>query len=422
MPIRIPRRLLVTLTAIATTAAAGALVAEPAVAGPTTGTVTGHVVMTDGSPAVGVPITFETNSSQYESDDPIDPTHVYRYTVVTDASGDYSLTDAQDGAYDVTIAPSAVWGADDHARRGTVTAGTTSTAPTLTAVHLSTLHGTVVSSEDGAPLGRAAVRLADPRFLLNTDVLTAADGTFTIRVAPGPVEVEVAASDRFAATRTPTVGEGEEVDLGPIALAPSGTAVTRVLSGSRHRIRESAQSAMVDGCLLDPGAVLSCPGAAIGPGYGVTVLQLAPGRHTVRYEVRNPFTSVVRHVTRSVVVRHGQDVTVAPVVVRVDPAGIGRVRSGTYRRGHAVVVRVDVAGYVDDQHPHLRTTFRVNGHAVTPISTSWRAPERGASKILIAKLPSKWSTRTSLSVTAVVHGTAAYAGQVTPATRLTRAR
>lgn len=427
MPLRSTRRLLVALAAIVTTAGAGVLTAAPAMAGTSTGTVTGHVLRTDGSPAAGVPMTLVTSMVQEYPEDPVDRSHVHTYTVSTDASGDYTVPEAQPGVYTVAVAPSSVWMMADYGGSVTVTPGAVA-APAVTAVRLATVRGTVTASEDGSPIGGAAIggyAMTSPYRLPpsnDASVLSVGDGGFTMHIAPGRFQMQVEATDRFSTTRTVTVGEGEDTDLGPVRLDPSGTVTTTVVSRGGHAINSAYQAVIVDGCRITSIYTSTCPGAALTSTVKTTSLQLAPGAHTIRYEVRSPVSSTRRHVTRSVVVKQGRAITLAPFVVRADPASAWRVEKGTYRRGHAVTVHVDAPTYVDGTRQHLRTTFLVNGHTVVPTSTAWRAPHPGWLKVLVAKLPAKWSTHTTLSVKAVVHGTTAYAGQTTAAAALTRTK
>lgn len=426
MAIRSTRRLLAALAAVITAAGAGLLAADPAMAGTSTGTVTGHVVTTDGSPAADVPISLTTTVVHEYPEDPVDLSHVHTYSVSTDAAGDYTVPDAQQGRYTVTVAPSSVWTIQGFSGSVTVVPGV-ATAPTTTAVRLATIHGTVAATEDGAQLGGAAVSaysLSSTYQASSNDgnVLSVGDGGFTIHVPPGSIHLQIDASDRFSVSRTLTVAEDGTVDLGTVDLDPSGEVVTRILGRSGHPIQDLSQSAVVDGCRIDAGLVGTCPGVRDPEGPGMTRLQFAPGTHTIRYEVRNPVSTIVRHVTRTVVVTAGRTTTLSPVVVRADPFSAGTVRAGTYSRGHAVVVRVAAPSYIDGTRPRLRTTFLVAGHAVSPTSVSWRKTAAGAQKVLVATLPVRWSTRATLSVRAVTHGTAAYAGVTTKAVTLTRAR
>lgn len=420
MPIRRSRRALMTLVAVLT-AAAGVLVAEPAQAGTSTGSVSGHVVTTDGSAAADVPVLLTTVVIHEYPEDPVDLSHVHTYTVSTDASGDYTVPDAQQGAYTVTVAPSSVWTVKDRVT-ATVAPGST-TAPTMTAIRLATIHGALAATEDGAAIGGAdvaAYSMSTSAVPTSNDenVLSLADGGFTVHVPPGSVQLQVDASGRFEVARTVTVAEGGDLDLGTLDLDPSGDVVTQILGRSGHHILQASQSAVVDGCRVEYGLVSTCPGVVAT--FGMTHLQLAPGTHTVRYVVTGATSSVVRHVTRTFVVAAGKTTTLSPVVVRADPVTVAKVRAGTFRKGHPVVVRVDGPGYTDSTHPHLRTTFLVNGHAVTPTSVVWRAPAKGELKVLIATLPTSWSSRSALAVKAVVHGTDDYSATTTAATTLTR--
>jgi hypothetical protein len=426
MPLRSPRRLLVALAAIVTTAGAGVLTAAPAMAGTSTGTVTGHVVTTSGSPAAGVPITLTTTVVQEYPEDQVDRSHVHVYTASTDAAGDWTVPDAQQGVYTMTVAPSSVWTVMDWGRSVTVVPGASS-APTITAVRLATIRGTIDATEDGSPIGGAAVSgwssssYGQPTSN-DAKVLSVGDGGFAVHVAPGTFHMQVDATDRFSTTRTVTVAEGEDTDLGSVGLDPSGTVTTSIVSGSGHTVYFSYENVVVDGCRITAIYTSTCPRALLTNSLKATTLQLAPGAHTIRYEVRAPLTSTVRHTTRSVVVKQGETTTLAPFVVRADPTSLARVHPGTYRRGHAVTVRVDAAYYVDSTRPHLRTTFLVDGHAVTPTSTTWRAPKKNWPKVLVATLPAKWSTRKTLSIKAVAHGTTAYVGQTSKAVTLTRTK
>ena len=415
------------LAAVVATLAAGVLVAEPAAAaGTSTGTVTGHVVTTDGSPAAAVPIRLSTRVIRDYPEDPGDVAHVHTYTAATDASGDYTVTDAQQGLYGVTVAPSSVWSLAGYETNVTVVAGTT-TATTVTAARMATIHGTVVGSENGAPVSGVDLdaRAFSPPYAQppsnDSRVLSAGDGGFTLHMPPGSLQLLVTATDRFMIRRILSVREGEDLDLGTIAVTPSGEVTTSILGRSGHRIQETSQSAVVDGCRLRSGLASTCPSVEVVAS-GMTRLQLSPGTHTLRYEVTNPLNRVVRHVTRTVVVRKGDRTTLKPVVVRADASSPGKVAAGTYRKGHAAVVRVAAPGYTDGTRPHLRTTFLVGGRTVTPTSVRWRRFPDGSTKDLLATLPKRWSSRTKLSVRAVFHSTDDYAAVTTGASTLTRAR
>src|SRR4051812_18761211 len=100
MPLRSPRRPLVAIAALLLAAGAGLLTAAPATAAPATGSISGHVVTTDGSPAVGVSLRITTVHEDQ-------PNHAY--TATTDSAGDYTLTAVQPEYYRVFPQPDSLW-------------------------------------------------------------------------------------------------------------------------------------------------------------------------------------------------------------------------------------------------------------------------------------------------------------------------
>jgi len=409
------RRIVLALAAVLAIVA-GTVAAVPASAATGAGSVAGHVMTSDGAPAVGVAIVLGTGHSD-------EPNHTYRVT--TDASGDYDVSGVAPDAYAVVLPSDSPWVVDDHPSVS-VPPGTAVTAPTLTVRRPAIVRGTAVSAIDGSPIAGLPVGSSSASLDGSGSsgggafTRTAADGSFALVGRPGTVRVYTGSSDWFSAQRTLTAGEGAEADTGTIALDPAGLVATGIYGRSGHPIENDWQSAVVDGCRVRNGYTATpCPAAVA---YAtVQSLQLAPGRHSIRYEVRNPVSSVVRHVSREVDVVQGRTTALGALVVRADPAQVAKVHASRYRRGHRVSVVVDAAAYVDGARPHLRTTFRVSGHAVAPVSVVWRKGVTGKT-VLVATLPKRWSARRSLTVRAVVHGTHAYAGFTTRSQKLVRAR
>jgi hypothetical protein len=394
--------------------AAGAASAAPASAEPRTGIVDGHVVTGDGAPAAGVTLVLGTGHSD-------EPNHTYRVT--TDAAGEYTVSGVASDLYALVLPSDSPWILAAY-RSVSVAPGASVTAPTVTVLRPATVHGSVVSAVDGSPVagvlvGSSTSRPAEPGI---TDggptTRTASDGSFTVVGRPGTVHLVAGSQDWFSAERVLTVGDGAEATADPIALEPAAIVTTVVRGRSGRAIDPEWQTAVVDGCRVRTATPSHCPRAVAWA--SVDALQVAPGKHTIRYEVRNPVSSIVRHVTRTVVATPSATTALAPVVVRVDPSRLARVHRSSYRRGHRVTVTVDPGTYLDGARPHLRTTFRVNGHAVTPTSVRWRTA-RGAADVLVATLPERWSTRKTLTVQAVAHGTHAYAGRTSRSQKLVRA-
>lgn len=400
MPLRRVRPLLVVVLAVLATIG----VAAPASAATGTGSVTGRVVDSSGTPVPGFAVRLTTVAEE-------GPNH--HSTVTTDASGDFVFTDVVPDRYALFDEEDAWFESSDDWRDLVVAAGATVHEPTMTVLRAATVTGTVVSSVDRSPIAGQTVSAGGP------SATTAADGSFSIAFEPGTVEVRTGQRFWFDTVRTLTLPEGATADLGEIALDPAGIVQTGFFSRSGRAIDPSTLSAVVDGCRVTNLQISTCPGVDLYATVGS--LQLRPGLHTVRYEVRSSVTGTVRHVTRTVDVTAGQETPQPRVVFPVlDPRTRAVVEAGTYRRGHQVVVRVREGSFVDGSAPRLPVTIRVSGHVVKPTSLRWRTRTSG-SRVLVATLPARWSTHASLKVRVVVHGTAGCAGQTSAVTKLVRA-
>lgn len=402
MLLRRIRPLLVILFAVL--AAIG--VAAPASAATPSGTVTGRIVDSSAAaiPAFGVKLATEGPDGGYRS-----------YTATTDASGTFTFSDVAPAHY-VLLNDEAAWRDADPNWGASVdvSAGATVTVPTEVMLRAATVHGRLISSADGSPLAGKNVYAAGPS--ATTDV----NGNFTIVLKPGTVTVSNGVDEFwFTAKRTTFVAEGAGHDFGTIALDPAGIVTTSIVSKSGRAIGTQYRSAVVDGCSGADLEKSACPGAEL---YATaTSLQLKPGQHSIRYEVRNPVTAAVRQVTRTVQVTAGQ-VTALPkfIVPVVDPATRAAVEPATYKRGHAIVIEIREGAYIDGSKPHLSTTIRVSGHVIRPTSLAWKARANGTD-VLVATLPKSLSAHKSLKARVIVHGTSVYAGQTSAAITLKRA-
>jgi hypothetical protein len=392
-------------TALATIGFAAPASAATASAPTATGSVTGHIVDSAGAPVPNFSVILATGETT-------DTYHAYRAT--TDASGAFTVTDVLPASYQLLDEEPDWFEAGNGWASVRVPAGAAVTVPAETAIRAATVSGKVVSSVDGSPLpGQVG-------FGNGPSATTDTKGMFTIAVRPGIVTIHTA-GQRFWSTaeRTVDLAEGATTDLGVIALDPLGLATTTFTSRSHRAIEHRYESAVVDGRRVSNAHPSTCPDIEVCS--TVDSLRLEPGRHTIRYEVRSPVTAAVRHVTRSVEVAAGQETAVPTFVVPIlDPATRAVVERATYTRGRAVVIRVVESTYVDGEQPRLPVTIRVSGHVVKPTSTRWTTRHDGV-HVLVATLPSSLSKHATLEARVIVHGTSAYTGQTSAATRLTRA-
>jgi len=395
------------LLAALITALAVVGVVAPASAATGDGTVTGRIVDSAGAGVPSITLMLATGGSSA-------PEHPYRaFTVETDASGAFAFTGIRPGAY-VFLEDEPGWVPADAWRSVIVRSGASVRLGSRTVLRAATVRGRLVSAADGSPVVDQQVFAGGP------SERTDADGAFALTVRPGAVTVRTSSRFWFPTTRTTEVAEGAGADLGTVALDPAGLVEAGFAGRSGRWISATDVAAVVDGCRVTSGRPSACAGVEVYATAGS--LQLRPGAHTVRYEVRSPVTGAVRRVTRSVEVQAGVRVGIGQVVFPVvDPARRAAVQRTTYRRGHAVVLRVFEGAWLDGAQPRLRVTIRVSGHVVKPTSTRWTTRANG-DRVLVATLPKRLSTRASLKARVVVHGDAVHAGQTSPATRLVRTR
>ena len=400
MLLRTIRPLLVIVLAVL--AAIG--IAAPASAATGGGSLTGRVIDSAGTPVPGFAVRLTTADSETADR--------HTYSAKTDASGAFSFTDVVADRYLLLDDEPAWVEADPSWATVTVPAGGAVTAPTAVVLRAATVRGRLVSSVDGSPIPGEAVSASGP------SATTGADGTFSITVRPGAVTVRSGDRFWFDAAHSTYVAEGGVSDLGTIALDPAGLVTTSFLGRSGRAIGNAYQSAVVDGCRVTNQQASACPGVDLHA--TVSSLQLRPGRHTIRYEVRSPVTSAVRRITRAVDVQAGTETALPRVVVPVvDPARRAVVEKATYRRGHAVVIRVTEGSYLDGARPRLPVTIRVSGRVVKPVSAEWRTRANGV-PVLVATLPARLSAHASLKARVIVHGSTVYSGQTSAVTTLTR--
>lgn len=378
--------------------------AVPASAATGTGAVTGRVIDSAGAGVPGFAITIATADSQAADR--------HLYSARTDASGVFAFSGVVADHYFLFDDEPTWFPADAGWGTVTVTTGTTTATPTATVLKAATVRGRLVSSADGQPIAGQAVSASGP------SATTEATGAFAVVVKPGTVAIRAGQRFWFDAVRTTIVAEGAVSDLGTIALDPAGLVSTGILGRSGRAIGNAYQSAVVDGCRVTNIRPSTCPGVVTYATIGT--LQLRPGNHTIRYEVRSPVTAAVRSVVRTVDVQAGQETALPQVVIPiVDPSRRAVVEAGTYRRGHPVVIRVRGGAYVDGAKPRLGVSIRVSGHVVRPTAVRWRT-RAGGIDVLVATLPARLSKRATLKARVIVHGKGVYAGQTSAATRLVR--
>lgn len=398
--------------AVAAALVIGLLAPTPASAATPAGSVSGRLETTAGAPAVGVSVYASGDLDRH-------PDHVYRAT--TDSDGRYRFDAVAGDGYDVGVTADRVW-VPRIVGSARVAAGGAAAVGTATVTRVAVVRGALVSSPDGSPIAglrvSTTVRYGDSLSSGAGADVTASDGSFTLYASPADFRLDSATDGWLDVRRPLTLREGEQVDLGAVPAVPSGDVAIDLQGRSGHPILDSQVAVVIDGCRLDPAYRRSCPTGDYRRGH--SVLQVATGSHTVRYEVRNPVNATVRRVSKNVVVDHGATTDLGVVRVKADPLRRVAVRPGRYAAAKRVTVEVTPAGYTDDRTPHLRTTFVVNGKRVTPTSVRYRRSADGSSVRLVATLSAAWSTRRELRVRAVVHGTSVSTGQTSAAVTLHR--
>lgn len=394
--------IVVGLIAVGTVVGASA----PAHAEVPTGGVTGHIVDSSGHGVANFAVKLVTGSPDPDDDNPY-----HAYSATTDSSGTFTVAQVAPAQYSLLDEESGWFEANHGWASVKVSAGVTAT-PTAVAIKAATVSGTVVSSSDGTPIAGQTVSADGPTATTDTT------GKFTIEVFPGRVTLSAKSRFWIDAGHTAAFAEGSTSNIGTIALDPAGIITTALVSKSGRPIGSAYQSAVVDGCRVDNVHPSTCAGVDTWAEVGS--LQLSAGQHTVRYEVRSPSTSIVRHVTRSVTVSAGVETSIPDVVfTTVDPVKRPVVEKTTYRHGRAVVLKIVEGTYVDGAKPRLPVTIRFSRHTVSPTKTRWITTAAGTS-VLIATMPTKWSTHASLNVHVTVHGNSIYAAATSAGTKVTR--
>ncbi|MFD0960053.1 S-layer homology domain-containing protein [Paenibacillus chungangensis] len=160
----------------------------------TTGTVTGAVYGPDNSPINGASVS------------------IGEISVVTDAEGQFTLTDIAPGSHTVTVSSA---GYHNGTATVTVTAGQSVSTGNIVLAQVHTT-GTVTGAVYGpgnSPINGASVSIGE------ISVVTDAEGQFTLTdIAPGNQTINVSRSGYYSRSATVTVSAGESVSAGIISL------------------------------------------------------------------------------------------------------------------------------------------------------------------------------------------------------------